>query len=86
LIVKKLRIPQKGLPLEQLLTITGDTLVRYPKPIPISLIGVGYRDKGSMGPEVVIDLTEEEILEHSIAVEEFSSLDSWNELLNNFSA
>jgi hypothetical protein len=86
LIVKKLSIPQKGLPLDQLLTINDDFLVRLPKPIPPLRMGVGYKDKGSMGPEVVIDLTEDEIVETSIAVEEFSCFEEWKALLESFSA
>lgn len=84
LIVKKLNIPQKGLPLDQLLTINDDCLVKFPKPIAPLFLGVGYKDKGSMGPDVVLDLTEDEILESSIAVEEFSFSEEWNILLNSF--
>jgi hypothetical protein len=49
----KLEIPQKGMPLDSIVSYRKYTS-EFPVPPPKSYIGVGYKDKGSMGPEVHI--------------------------------
>lgn len=65
-VLRTLSVPKKGLPISELYQ---HEIFRFdnPTPIPISRMGVGYKDKGSMGPdrEEIPDLDDELIISNS---------------------
>lgn len=83
LIMGKLGIPEKALPIEQLLTV-DDRTYQYPVPNPLSFRGVGYKDKGSMGErEIPAPFRENEILSlRSFSTKTLES--NWDEIVEYF--
>lgn len=80
-VTKILKVPQKGLSRNRVYT-QMETHVRVPRPPEPQYVGVGYKDKGSLGGDNVIDVAPEEILSDSYNVEDHSSLSDWKKILS----
>jgi hypothetical protein len=82
-VVQNLVVPNKGLPTSELYS-KSEVKFRYP-PVPEKpYIGVGYKDKGSLGNSVVMDAIVSEILEPDFGSDFFHFLKLWEDFLGHF--
>lgn len=84
LVMSELQIPQKALPSVQLYKSFQIWIPPYGNPPEEKYIGVGYKDKGSLGSESPEGIPEEEVYHPSLS-EKLSFLrDDWERILNSF--
>ena len=84
IVVLELKIPQKGLPRNRLLTVhEGITFSTRPS-VP-TRIGVGYKDKGSMGIDFVETVNPDEVMGDPLMVESLPLSRAWQNIVTNFS-
>lgn len=84
-ITSVLGVPEKGLPPKSLYSLDENIIFRYPTAIEPNFIGVGYKDKGSMGGDIdVFDALEDEILDFNFNFEFPFFRTQWLEISEKF--
>jgi hypothetical protein len=81
-LIQKLRIPSKGLPKKELYSWKNDSK-KSPRPRDLERMGVGYKDKGSLGSGDWFP-TEIPDPEESLRFEDSSLSLIWNEITSYF--
>jgi len=81
LVMNLLEIPQKGLPKDRLYTDVNHSF-RDPKPLQPASMGVGYKDKGSMGDGFPASL--DEVIYESLGFDPSDFLASWLRIQSYF--